>query len=121
MYPHRSDLRNKSYWLCDGCGAFCGCHPGHIRPLGLPADAETRELRQRVHALLDPLWLQAKARGEARTRVYAWLGTALGLRSSDCHVGMFNADTCRRAIEVLTDKDQCFDTTRRPQRRATTP
>ena len=101
VYPHRLDLREKPFWLCDGCGAFCGCHPNTTRPLGSPADAETRNLRQRVHALLDPKWRLARFRGEARSRAYAELGTALGLKSSDCHVGMFDAATCRQAIGFL--------------------
>ena len=103
VYPHRADLRQKPFWLCDGCGAFCGCHPNTTAPLGLPADAETRNLRQRVHALLDPRWRLATNRSEARSHAYAEMGTALGLSSRNCHVGRFDANLCRRAIEFLLE------------------
>ena len=101
IYPHRPDLWGDPFWICDGCGARCGCHPDSTRPLGRLANAETRDLRQRVHALLDAEWCTAPRRSEARSRAYARLGTALGLKSCDCHVGMFDAATCRRAIEFL--------------------
>jgi hypothetical protein len=53
VYPHRLDLREKPFWLCDGCGAFCGCHPNTTRSLGSPADAETRNLPQQAASEYD--------------------------------------------------------------------
>lgn len=44
IYPHRPDLHAKRYYLCE-CGAYCGCHPNSIVPLGFPAGPETRRQR----------------------------------------------------------------------------
>lgn len=121
IYPHRPDLADKPIWLC-ACGARVGCHPGTTVPLGRAADAQLRGARGHVHALLDPIWRDAwkgsayrgangrfdGARGSkriitgvARTRVYEFLASRMGLTEDDCHVGMFDLEQCRQAYAIL--------------------
>lgn len=95
-------------WLCRPCWAYVGCHreaPGD-KPLGTLADAETRNARMSVHALLDPLWRGVEpydGAGKPRKRVYAWLAHHMGLVKDTCRVGMFDTDQCRNAVEILVD------------------
>jgi ssDNA-binding Zn-finger/Zn-ribbon topoisomerase 1 len=98
------DGRYGKFWSCSRwpqCDGLIGCHPGTDYPLGIPADANTRKLRVLVHDKLDPLWKQCRNRSTARRREYAWLGEALGLSEAECHVAMFDAEICKRALEVL--------------------
>lgn len=107
LYPRRPDLARVPVWICRGCGARVGCHPGTERALGTPANAELRRARRMLHnSLLDPLWKHAdRARfGKAairRARVYRWLGEQLGIPREDVHVGCFDIETCRRAWRAL--------------------
>lgn len=131
VYPHRRDLWEKPVYVCDGCGARVGCHPGTIKPLGLPVDEATRKARIILHhSLIDPLWKNAwqdpayeasqahpdggrRANGQearkarnaicraARGRVYAFLAHKLGIDGKDCHTGCFDVETCRRAWRAL--------------------
>jgi len=79
-----------------------------MRPLGTPADTETRRLRYRVHRAIDPLWRGGrrlknlrKAR-DSRHRIYRQLAQHLGVE--DFHVGQADADTCKRAIEWARER-----------------
>lgn len=121
MYPSRPDLHAKWYWLCLPCGAWCGCHPGTKRSLGVPAGAELRRARSILHHdRLDPLWQNATAhydhepespravaiiRNTARSRVYEFLAWKLGLDREDCHTALFDLATCRRAWTALAGAD----------------
>lgn len=108
VYPHRPDLHDKLFYMCAPCFAWCGVHEGTTKPLGRLADAELRHAKQRVHAVLDPLWLNTKKRGKARGRCYAKLAMALGISVDDCHVGMFDVTTCNRAVSIITSwRGQC--------------
>lgn len=98
IYPHRTDLAEKKFWICYPCDAYVGCHPGTERPLGTPAKAVLRGMRSRVHAALDPLWRTGKMR---RNEVYAQLATEMGIPPEKCHVGMFDADQCVAAQAAI--------------------
>ena len=101
IYPHRPDLFDKPFYVCDGCKAYCGCHPGTTKPLGTPAGPELRKARGFVHGRLDPLWRAARDRKRARSRIYAWLSKELGIPAEQTHTGLFDIDTCRRAYRAL--------------------
>lgn len=113
LYPHRPDLAEKRFFLCNPCNAYCGTHPDG-RPLGRLADAPLRRARNYVHNLLDPLYEKAseaydgedtgKIRGVARSRAYRWLAEQMGIRVADCHVAMFNVEQCREAYRILRDQ-----------------
>jgi len=104
VYPHRSDLHEKRFYVCDPCGARVGCHPGSTRALGTAADAETRNARSATHRLLDPLWKGKSV--VSRSDVYAWLADRLGIDPKDCHVGMFSAWQCYEANRFLRETNK---------------
>jgi len=90
-------------WLCRSyplCDSYVGVHKGTDNPLGRMADKELRRWKNNVHALFDQLWVNEKKRKKARTKAYAWLAEQLDLHPSQCHVGMFDVDTCKRAVNV---------------------
>lgn len=99
LYPNRPDLWGKSFHLCEPCWAYVGCHPGSTKPLGRLANAELRTLKQAAHSAFDRRWKGPQA-FQTRTEAYAWLAKQLRLEPSACHIGMFDAATCLRVVEV---------------------
>lgn len=119
VLPKRGDLAKNFYWSCPDCGAYCGCIKGRKHALGRPADRQLREahdtlLRDRIN----PLWMSAvdsyevdhrdivarkMIQNAARKRVYEWLADHLGVK--ECHVAMFDLETCRRAWVLLGKVD----------------
>ena len=97
IYPHRPDLYEKKFYLCRPCDAYVGCHPGTTEPLGRLANAELRKAKQAAHAAFDPKW---KGGDMKRKEAYAWLATQLGIDFNDCHIGMFDVETCRRVVDA---------------------
>lgn len=101
VYPHRPDLQPKKFWACLDCSTWVGCHPGTTEPLGTLAGSELRALRWRAHEKFDRLWRSGLFK---RAKAYAWLSGRLGLQVKDTHIGSFDAETCRRVIELATSK-----------------
>lgn len=101
IYPHREDLYEKKFWNCAPCQAYVGCHPGTETPLGRLANAELRRAKMAAHAAFDPLW---KEGGMSRKEAYAWLSQALNIPPDDCHMGMFDVNTCQRVIEACENR-----------------
>lgn len=105
IYPRRRDLAEKRFYRCAPCKAYVGCHPGTTRPLGRLANAQLRSAKQIVHALFDPFWLnwprEKGGRRVGRNKAYARLARELGIDAKDCHVGMFDLQTCERAAAVV--------------------
>lgn len=97
IYPHRPDLAHKSFYRCAPCAAYVGCHPGTTRALGRLANAELRKAKSAAHAAFDPIW---KSGGMRRSKAYARLADALGIKVQDCHIGMFDVATCKRVLDV---------------------
>lgn len=97
IYPHRPDLHEKNFYRCEPCGAYVGCHPGTVTPLGGLANAELRRARSAAHAAFDPLWRDGTMK---RRAAYQWLADGLGIDRRDCHIGHFDLATCERALEL---------------------
>lgn len=51
-----------------------------------------------VHKIIDPLWKSGKIK---RQSVYKMLADKMGLDRTKTHVGMFDVDECKKAIEVM--------------------
>lgn len=102
VYPHRSDLHEKRFYVCYDCEALVGCHPGTNKPLGRLANAQLRRAKSRAHAAFDPLW-RGKKRG-ARSAAYAWLAEAMGLKGRDCHFGMMSERLCNEAGRLARER-----------------
>lgn len=106
IYPHRPDLFKKKFWNCVPCKAYVGCHPvsNHHKtddvPLGRLANVELRKLKSLAHAAFDPKWKTGILR---RKEAYGILADRLGIKRKDCHIGMFDEETCRRVIEISNE------------------
>jgi len=107
-------------WLCRPCQAWVGVHKGTDKPLGRLANKELRDWKIKAHAAFDPIW-EAKLRHRraggkgksgkdsggpgykkeyARGAGYKWLAVQLGIPKADCHIGMFDVETCKRVVEI---------------------
>ena len=103
-----SEGRSGPFYSCQACklthgahkfdGTFAG-HKMHERgaPLGIPCDAETKELRHAAHAELDQLWRTT----DERNRVYRRLAQRMGMAVDDCHVAKFGKSRCRELLQLL--------------------
>lgn len=108
LHPSKPDLHSRIFFVCD-CGAWVGCHPGTGVPLGHPAGTATRHLRFVAHNQFDLLWKgepgrDYRASQKFRQRAYAWLARELGVPVADCHFGLFDAETLRRAIDIISER-----------------
>jgi hypothetical protein len=103
IYPHRPDLYHKTFWECEPCDAYVGCHPNTDTPLGRLADIELREAKMRAHAVFDPIW---KGGDMKRGEAYGWLAKQLGIKKQECHIGMFDVETCERVVVVCAQTNQ---------------
>ena len=59
IYNHRPDLYSLPFWICDTCHNYVGCHhktKNRTQPLGIIPNKQLRAARQKIHAVLDPLW-----------------------------------------------------------------
>ncbi|MFK3741061.1 zinc-finger-containing protein [Massilia sp. TN1-12] len=122
--PCPPDLLQRYFWRCDPCDAHVGCHRannGQRRtfndgtvPLGRLADAKLRMWKGNAHAVFDGHWQRAVDQeiaangGRApkgvkqrhRTAAYERLAKDLGIEQKDCHIGMFDVETCQRAVRI---------------------
>ena len=107
LHPYQPSCHGRLYWTCDPCDAYVGCHLPKSKggkgsgtlPLGSLANAQLRALRIQVHELFDPLWKQ-RIIGN-RHAAYRWLVKVMEVDYNQCHIGMFNDDQCRKAIQLL--------------------
>lgn len=98
LYEFSPEFHKKRFYACMPCRAWVGVHQGTTTPLGRLANAELRQLKIAAHAVFDPKWKKCGPR--SRTRAYGWLAEQLGIKPQDCHIGMFDEETCRRAIAI---------------------
>ena len=97
IYPFRPDMHEKRFYLCAPCSAWVGCHPGTERPLGVPANAETRQARVNAHDVFDVIWKTGRM---ARREAYAWLAEQLGIPVEECHISWFGREECQQAVRI---------------------
>ena len=50
-----------------------------------------------AHAAFDPTW---KSGQKKRSEAYKCLADELGIDFSDCHIGLFDIETCRRVAAI---------------------
>jgi ssDNA-binding Zn-finger/Zn-ribbon topoisomerase 1 len=82
------------------CDAVHGAHPDG-RPLGIPADKATKAARVEAHDWFERV---QKNREWEKRGSYIWLGRKLGIPEGEivdnCHIAMFDAETCRKVVEI---------------------
>ena len=98
IYPNRNDLKNIQIYQCKPCAAYVGCHGLSDKPLGRLANAELRRAKSAAHRAFDPIW---KNKHMKRPQAYKWLAEQLKISGGDCHIGMFNLETCKE-VERLS-------------------
>ncbi len=92
IYPHRSDLFHKTFYICPECKAYVGCHQDG-RAFGTIAGPALRKARSRAHAAFDPLW-ENKNFFSNRRKAYQWLAKKMRLPTQLTHIGMFDIPEC---------------------------
>lgn len=78
IYPHRHDLANRPFWICDKCQNYVGCHyktKDSTKPLGCIPTREIRVARSFIHGVIDPICKNGKI---SRGRLYDRMRVALG-------------------------------------------
>lgn len=87
------------------CDGIHGAHPDG-RPLGIPADKETKAARMEAHTAFERLREKRGWIGNNRERSgsYIWLGRKLGIAETEirdkCHIALFDIPTCKRVVEI---------------------
>lgn len=104
-------LRTSRFGLFYGCIRYPACDASHGAhedgtPLGVPANKETRQARIDAHNTFDLLWKGATNTGRraARRDAYRWLRDKLGLSKDECHIGLFNVETCKKVITICEER-----------------
>jgi hypothetical protein len=101
VYPHREDLYNLPFWVCDICNNFVGCHhktENRTRPLGCIPTLEVKRARMRVHSVLDPIW---RNKLMSRSKLYRKISDELGWRYHTA--GIRNVQTAERVIDIINN------------------
>ena len=98
-YTYQNGSPRKFY----GCSRFPACTAAHGahpdgKPLGVPANKETKEARIAAHAAFDAIW---KARGLARKGGYKLLQQLMEMTPEQAHIGNFTKDQCELLIERI--------------------
>jgi len=108
IYPHRKDLHKLTFYSCSSCDAYVGCHKGSSKPMGRLANKELRKAKGSAHRAFDQLWRLGDMK---RKDAYKWLAETLGIDGKDCHIGMFDVETCDDVVMHSLNKqhDLCED------------
>lgn len=89
-------------YLCRACNAHVRCYAATERAMGSVANDELRRLRKETHKWFDLIW--KKRIKKSRYNAYSWLSLRLHLNKDITHIGMFDEETCRRAIAICKAK-----------------
>ena len=90
-------------YVCRDCKARVGTHGRSETPKGSLADGYTRQWRNKAHQSFDPIW---KGKHMSRTQAYNWLSRMLTLPVEETHIGMFDAETCKKVVLLSNQKRQ---------------
>lgn len=98
-------LRESKHGYFYGCSNFPRCKTAHGahpdgKPLGVPADHATRQMRIKAHRAFDEIWRdhQLLTRGAA----YRWLSKRMGV---EAHMGAMNIEQCEHVINLCSTFD----------------
>lgn len=99
IYPHREDLYKKSFWHCNSCDAYVGCHPNSTNPLGTAAGPALRPMRSQCHKVFDPMW-KNKTKFKNRSEAYSWISKKMGF---EVHFSQLTHPQCVKALSLLLE------------------
>lgn len=97
-----SQFKNKLWYACPNWPDCRGCHGAHPdgKPLGIPADKETKDWRIKAHEAFDELW---KSGQQTRPDTYRWLAKSLEIPLEKCHISSFDSKTCQKVVELCNE------------------
>jgi|SaaInlStandDraft_4_1057021.scaffolds.fasta_scaffold98198_1 hypothetical protein len=95
VYPHRPDLKNKEFYVCESCNNFVGMNSRSGEPLGVIPTKEISSFRQTIHGLIDPLWKDGKI---SRSKLYKILSKKVGYEYHTADLRTI--DECRNIIRI---------------------
>jgi Mg2+ and Co2+ transporter CorA len=55
-----------------------------------------------AHAHFDPMWKDISL---PRKEAYKWLAKELEIPLNECHIGVFDVDTCKRTVRLMEIMD----------------
>ena len=95
------NLRGSRYGPFYGCEKYPACTGSHKAhkdgsPMGIPANAETKQARIKAHDAFDRLWFDKAGREKA----YFWLANKLDQTEDECHIGRFDIATCQKVVDA---------------------
>lgn len=98
-------LRSSRFGKFYGCTRFPRCKGAHGahpdgKPLGTPADSETKLARIEAHAGFDALWKHGLMN---RRAAYRFLRKAMALKPDDCHIAKFTKGQCAIALTRIAE------------------
>ncbi len=116
----RLGSKDRRFWSCiryPGCNGTHGAHPDG-KPLGVPADEETRKARAAAHEAFDWIWEGGHMR---RAAAYRMIATRMGITEEACHFGAFDLEQCQQVVTIMTQfavfkGAAAPDRTRKPKR-----
>lgn len=93
-------LRTSKFGLFYGCTQYPTCTSAHGahkdgRPLGVPANKETKAARIEAHDAFDRLW---KGKHMRRKEAYVWMQNTMMLSAEDAHIGRFTIEQCQQLV-----------------------
>lgn len=87
-------------YVCTNCKASVGTHENNPKkPFGVLANKEMKLLKQKCHAMFDPIW---KSRQIHRSNLYKKLAYKLEITLDECHFGMFDTEMLNKAINIMS-------------------
>lgn len=60
-----------------------------------------KSYKNTVHMYLDGMWKNCMYPSKARTTLYTWLASQMGLSKEETHISLFNTEQCKQAIRIL--------------------
>lgn len=106
-YVSNTQIYGRQYgsgfcYRCRSCGAYVGTHkPQPRKALGILANTEMREWKQKCHNQFDPFWQEHKDKQRRRKNLYIRLAGEMGIDVRDCHFGYFDLDQLKTAYRIL--------------------
>ena len=88
------------------CNGTHGAHQKTGKPLGIPANAETKKKRIQAHEAFDTLWINNKG---SRKSAYIWMQEILSLPKEEAHISRFDIATCERLIKAIGKIDNMME------------
>ena len=99
-------LKNSKYGKFYGCVNYPSCkgkhsaHQNSGKPMGTPADAETREWRKKAHKAFDKIW---NLYGYSRKEAYGLLQSIMKMTAREAHISRFTKEDCQKLLKLLEE------------------